>query len=120
MLEIHYKFLQISTHGLISFGGPFTNYTPSQFPISVKVVTPYWDDIDLRQKGLFLYAALIQGKNSHLSNSLAIFDTVNGYITDTVLKGASVFQASWILAVRWIDTCPIIYPRCISVCIKLM
>ena len=67
-----------------------------------------------------MYAALIQGQNSRLSNSLAIFDTVNGYITDTVLNGASVFQASWILAVRWIDTCSFENRFCNSVCINVM
>ena len=88
---------------------------PNQFPISEKVVAPYWDDIDLTEKGLFVYAALIQGQESRLNNSQAIFDVVNCYITDTVLKGASVFQANWILAVRWIDTCSINYPSCNSV-----
>ena len=62
-----------------------------------------------------MYAALIQGQESRLNNSPAIFDVVNGYITDTVLKGASVFQANWILAVRWIDTCSIDNPSCNSV-----
>ena len=88
--------------------------------ISGKVVAPYWDDIDLRIKGLVLYAALIQGQESRLNNSHAIFDVVNGYITNTVLKGASVFQASWILAVRWIDTCPFTNRLCLSVCINVM
>ena len=62
-----------------------------------------------------MYAALIQGQESRLKNSLAIFDIVNGYITDTVLKGASVFQTSWILAVRWTDTCSFDNPSCNSV-----
>ena len=53
-----------------------------------------------------MYAALIQGQESRLNNSLAIFDTVNGYITDTVLKRVSDFRARWILAVRWINVCP--------------
>ena len=46
-----------------------------------------------------MYAALIQGQESRLNNSLAIFDTVNGYITDTVLKRVSDFRARWILAI---------------------
>ena len=112
--------MQISTHGVISFGTLFTEHVPTQFPNGRKVVASYWDDIDLTEKGFFLYAALTQGQNSRLSNSLAIFDTVNGYITDTVLKGASVFQAKWILAVRWIDTCPFNNPSCNSVCIYVM
>ena len=98
--------MQISSNGLISFGAPFTDYIPKEFPISEKVVAPYWDDIDLNQKGLVLYAALIQGQKSRLDNSLAIFDTVNGYITDTVMKGVTHFRARWILAVRWINVCP--------------
>ena len=73
---------------------------------------PYWDDSDLTEKGLILYAALIQGQISRLNNSLAIFDTVNGYITDTVLKRASVFRARWILAVRWINICSYLNSDC--------
>ena len=65
-----------------------------------------------------MYAALIQGQESRLNNSIAIFDVVNGYITDTVLKGAAFFQAYWILAVRWIDTCPYFNPHCNEVRIK--
>ena len=59
-----------------------------------------------------MYAALIQGQNSRLSNSLAIFNTVNGYITNT---SASDFQAHWILAVRWINVCPFENSVCSSV-----
>ena len=81
------------------------------------MIAPYWDDIDLRDRGLILYAALIQGQESH--NSLAIFNIVNGYVTDTLLNGA-VFKASWILAVRWIETCPIVNPGCVLVCINLL
>ena len=80
------------------------------------MIAPYWDDIDLSSKGLVLYAALIQGQDSHLNNSLNI---VNGYVTDTVLNGA-VFKASWILAVRWIETCPYGNSNCILVCINYL
>ena len=66
-----------------------------------------------------MYAALIQGQESRLNTSLAIiYDVVNGYITDTVLKKRSVFEANWILAVRWIDTCSYNNPLCNSVCIN--
>ena len=67
-----------------------------------------------------MYAALIQGQESRLNNSPAIFDVVNGYITDTVLKRRSAFQANWILAVRWIDTCSYNNPLCNLVCINVM
>ena len=67
-----------------------------------------------------MYAALIRGQESRLSNSHAIFDVVNGYITDTVLKRRSAFQASWILAVRWIDTCSFDNPFCTLVCNNLI
>ena len=71
--------MQISSNGLISFGAPYAAYAPTAFPIAQKVVAPYWDDINLRVRGLVLYTALIRGEESRLSNSLAIFDTVNGY-----------------------------------------
>ena len=68
-----------------------------------------------------MYAALIQGQESRLNTSLAIiYDVVNGYITDTVLKRRSVFEANWILAVRWIDTCSYNNPLCNSVCINVI
>ena len=82
-----------------------------------KFVAPYWDDIDLRNKGLVLYAALIQGQTSRLSNSLAIFNTVNSYISNTVIGSASAFRARWILAVRWINVCPFGNSACTSVSI---
>ena len=70
--------------------------------------------IDLSEKGLILYAALIDGEDSYINNSRAIFDTVNDYIMDTVLKQcSSVFRASWILAVRWINVCPITDRFCV-------
>ena len=99
----------------ISFGAPYIDWIPRAFPITQKVVAPYWDDSDLREKGLILYAALIEGQESRLNNSLAIFDIVNGYITDTVMKGGSVFDARWILAVRWINVCPLFDSVCNSV-----
>ena len=70
---------QISTYGLIIFDAPFTEspWYPRAFPITQKVVAPYWDDIDLRHKGLVLYDALIEGQQSRLNNSQDIFDTVN-------------------------------------------
>ena len=111
--------MQISTHGTISFGSSFLDWIPSQFPISQKIVAAYWDDSDITVEGLFVYAALIQGQESRLNNSQDIFDIVNSYITDTVLKGASVFRAHWILAVRWIDVCPLFDPICDSVSYKV-
>ena len=75
----------------------------------------YWDDSAITEKGMVLYAALIEGQESRLNNSQDIFNIVNGYITDTVLKRSSVFRAHWILAVRWINVCPYFDPICSSV-----
>ena len=107
---------QISTYGLIIFDAPFTEspWYPRAFPITQKVVAPYWDDVDLRHKGLILYAALIEGRQSRLNNSQDIFDTVNGYITDSIFERASIFRARWILAVRWINVCPYLDGNCTS------
>ena len=109
--------VQISSNGLISFGAPYTAYVPRVFPIVQKVVAPYWDDIDLSQKGLILFAALTQGQKSRLSNTatLAIFDIVNDYLSDTVIKGTTRFRAHWILAARWVDVCPFGNAMCTSV-----
>ena len=74
--------------------------------------SPYWAKIDLRYKGIIMYAEL---NESHLNNSQHIFDIVNSYITDTVLKQCpSVYRARWILAVRWINVCPDGNPNCVS------
>ena len=109
---------KISSNGLISFGFPFVSFEPGFTPD--RIVAPYWVDIDLRDRGLILYAVLIQGQNPRLNNSLAIFNIVNGYITDTVLKGASVFRARWILAARWINVCPFGNSTCTLVRSKIL
>ena len=76
------------------------------------VSAPYLTEVDINEKGRILYAVL---NESHLSNSQDIFDIVNSYITDTVLKQcSSVFRARWILAVRWINVCPDGNLNCVS------
>ena len=59
-----------------------------------------------------MYAALTEGQKSRLNNSQKIFDTVNGYITDSVFKKALTFEAKWILVVRWIDVCSYLDGNC--------
>ena len=111
--------LQITSNGLICFGTPYTAYNPRQFPIEQKVIAPYWDDIDLSHKGLVLFASLIQGQKSRLSDvaTRAIFDIVNDYLSDTVIRGTTRFRAHWILAARWIDVCPFGNAECSGVCL---
>lgn len=44
-----YTSIYINTNGLITFGGPVTNYTPQPIQnLTYPAIAPYWTDIDLR------------------------------------------------------------------------
>ena len=113
MLLIMYIHLQISSNGLISFGVQFTAFRPQTFPISVNVVAPYWDDIDLRTKGVVRYAVV---DDSHPTLS-CLLELTN----DLIREEENVeFKASWLLVARWIDVCPFGDSNCIEVNIATM
>lgn len=93
-------YVQISSNGLISFGESYTVYIPSKFPINRKVVAPYWTDIDLRNQGEVRFFVI---EESELQSQVDTFISC--------MKNVQ-FVSAWILAVRWIDTCPLEDPTC--------
>ena len=90
--------IQISSNGLISLGTSYTSYTPEAFPISSKVIAPYWDDIDLRQQGQINYT-LVTTQNDSVG-SIAL---VNNFLASNISVN---FSADWILVAQWVDVCP--------------
>ena len=78
--------MQVASNGFISFGQPFFAYIPHSFPVQEMIVAPYWDDIDLSQKGVVLYSLI----NDTVSD---LVDQVNDYISSKYTN----FQAKWIL-----------------------
>ena len=100
--------MQISSNGLISFGSRFTSYVPQSFPILYNVIAPYWDDIDLSNKGVVRYATITR---SHPTLS-CLLDLTNDLIEE--LENVE-FNATWVLVARWIDVCPFGDSRCFEV-----
>ena len=100
--------MQISSNGLISFGSRFRSYDPQSFPISFNVIAPYWNDIDLRIKGVVRYATFTR---SHPTLS-CLLDLTNDLIEE--LENVE-FNATWLLVARWIDVCPINNNICLEV-----
>ena len=99
MLKVPSIHIQISSNGVISFGSRFTSYVPQSFPIPSNVIAPYWDDIDLRNKGFVRYATITR---SHPTLS-CLLDITNDLIEE--LENVE-FNATWLLVARWIDVCP--------------
>ena len=96
--------MQVASNGFISFGQPFFAYIPHSFPVQEMIVAPYWDDIDLSQKGVVLYSLI----NDTVSD---LVDQVNDYISSKYTN----FQAKWILVARWVNVCPYMDATCTTV-----
>ena len=105
--------MQISSNGLISFGSRFTSFVPQSFPIPSNVIAPYWDDIDLRNKGVVRYATVTQ---SHSTLS-CLLDQTNNLIEN---QEKVEFNATWLLVARWIDVCPYGDNACLEVCMHTL
>ena len=120
MQRIYYEYhvytpfihMQISSNGLISFGSRFTSFVPQSFPISSNVIAPYWDDIDLRNKGVVRYTVVTR---SHPTLS-CLLDLTNDLIEE--LENVE-FNATWVLVARWIDVCPFGDSSCFEVSIVI-
>ena len=100
--------MQISSNGLISFGSRFTYFVPQSFPIPYNVIAPYWDDINLRNKGVVRYATIT---HSHPTLS-CLLDMTNDLIKE---RENVEFNATWVLVARWIDVCPFGDSSCFEV-----
>ena len=100
--------MQISSHGLISFGLSYTAYVPQTFPIPQRVVAPYWDDMDLTLKGEVRYT-VITPANSTQSHLLTTANEFISSVEDTE------FIAEWMLVAYWVDVCPFVNRYCTQV-----
>ena len=100
--------IQISSNGLISFGQSYTSYTPQTFPISYKVIAPYWIDIDLTQQGQINYI-FVTTQNDPIG-SIAL---VNNFLASNISVS---FSADWILVAQWMNVCPYGNSICANVC----
>ena len=96
---------QISSNGLISFGSPYTAFRSRTFPITQRVISPYWNDHDLRNKGIIIYFSITPTHSTHEG----FLDYASDFISD--IEDID-FEASWMLVVRWIDVCPYGNNRC--------
>ena len=98
-VSVTYSVPQVSSNGLVSFGNPFNSSSPQTFPISMQVVAPYWDDIDLRTKGSVRFGII--------TDTHATLSCLPGLTSEFISSREGIpFQSSWVLVARWIDTCP--------------
>ena len=78
------------------------------FPIPQRVVTPYWDGIDLRQKGELRYTVI-----SGISSRLHQLRLANKFISEVTRLE---FRATWMLVAYWVDVCEYNDENCTQVC----
>ena len=97
--------MQVSTNGLVSFGSPYTAYSSRTFPITQRVIAPYWNDQDFRSKGSIRYFS-VTPTHPTLASTLANASMFIRSVNDVD------FEASWMFVVRWIDACPYGNNRC--------
>ena len=83
-------------------------YSPQPFPRQGMIVAPYWEDIDLREKGVVLYTLVTP---IHRTLSGLITD-VSDYISNSK---RTRFRTQWILVARWVDVCPYANNNCNNV-----
>ena len=102
--------IQISSNGLISLGTSFISYTPETFPISSKVIAPYWTDIYPQLPGRINYI-LVTTQNDSVG-SIAL---VNNFLASNISVS---FSADWILVAQWMDVCPFGNSDCTNVRLK--
>ena len=99
ILRYDSMFIQISSNGLISLGTSFISHKPLTFPISTKVIAPYWTDIDLDERGQINYI-LVTTQSNDTIGSIAL---VNNFLASNISVS---FSADWILVAQWVEVCP--------------
>ena len=95
---------QISTSGYIVLGSKYNRKnTPSTFPPGVKIIAPYWTDIDLSE-----------GNGSFFINEYSEFTNITDSLSDLISNHTSIygniadFTPSYMLICTWKDVQP--YP----------
>ena len=90
----------MSSNGLLSFGSPFSSFSPELFPRSgpPPIIAPYWTDIDLSGGvGGVRYTVYTT------ENGGFYVDQVNEFLAATE---TSNFTVTTMLVAQWIDVCP--------------
>ena len=108
ILRYDSMFIQISSNGLISLGQSYNSYIPKTFPISYKVIAPYWDDIYPRLPGKINYILI-----TTQTDSVGSIPLVNNFLASNISVS---FSADWILMAQWLDVCPYGNSNCANVC----
>ena len=78
------------------------------FPITERVVAPYWSDGDTTVKGFVRFSIIT---NAHPTLSCMV-NLTSDFISSR--EGVN-FEASWLLVARWIDICPYLDTNCTEV-----
>ena len=63
------------------------------------MVAPYWDDIDLSNRGSVIFNSF------DAQNGSQILETVSDFI-NSVERSLNLFEANSVVVVHWKDTCP--------------
>ena len=67
------------------------------FPISQVVISPYWDDIDLRGSGQVYYNSFTPENDSDVLERVQTF----------LMRNQSIhFTAKSVVVIKWMDVCP--------------
>ena len=87
--------MQVGTNGLISFGGPITDFSPSLFPLEHNfIVAPFWSDVDISNGvGRIRYEV-------HTTSSVGstFLSNVSQFIQEQMNTS---FTGQWMLLVEW-------------------
>ena len=85
--------MKVNKNGLISFEQNYTYHMPQTFPISGKVIAPYWNINTASQ----LNYTIIKTDISELTKTINL---VNNYLA---YNFSINFNADWILVAQWMD-----------------
>ena len=90
---------QISSNGLVSFGTSFNNFIPERLPLSgYNIIAPYWEDIDLTDKGNVIFESYSDDNDIALKN-------VSDFITNSQALSEMYNPLSAVI-VYYSDVCP--------------
>ena len=93
---------------MVSFGQPFTQYWPEDFPYgrsSVPVIAPYWNDLDFRNdiegSGVFYSTHTSSGTKLDANFLKVVSDRLASY-SDSELN----FEPKWMMVATWNNATP--------------
>ena len=81
--------MQVSTNGVISFGSAYIVFSSRRFPISTRLIAPFWDNSNIEIGGQVL---------SRLSDNQTLFNKVGSTINDILefdFTPTILFIATW-------------------------